>query len=94
MDSRICQLGPDLSSSPMRKTRSVLLAIEMSAFKSYVLILADFNVTLPSALRKGDNQGDCLNSIVVVSAARFAGKLICCSVPPRRGRAEIGVSPA
>src|ERR1039458_2914538 len=35
MDSRICQLEPDLSSSPMRKTRSVRLAIEMSAFNSY-----------------------------------------------------------
>ena len=35
MDSRICQLEPDLSSRPMRNTRSVFLAREMSAFNSY-----------------------------------------------------------
>jgi hypothetical protein len=34
MDSRTCQLEPDLSSSPIRNTRSVFLAIEMSAFNS------------------------------------------------------------
>ena len=31
-DSRVSQLEPDLSSKPMRKTRSVLLLSEMSAF--------------------------------------------------------------
>ena len=34
MDSRISQLEPDLSSKPIRKTLSVFLAVEMSAFNS------------------------------------------------------------
>ena len=37
-DSRICQAGPDLSSKPMRKTRSVRLVSEMSAFNFSVLL--------------------------------------------------------
>jgi len=52
----------------MRKTRSVRLAIEMSAFNSYLIPVA-FNVAFPNALRKGDRN---LGAMIQLLPASFS----------------------